>query len=277
MTYNTKNTTIVIAFAAILLAMPFATQNAQAVDLVIEGSCGITVVGGSGGIDLGSLAPNAESIEFDVIVTTDGTQVGTFEIEAADWISSGTTSTGYITIGASQVDDTSSVTINGEAFLATAATQDANNFISGDAATSATNLATAINANGSVDVTAVDTEDIVLLRSDTAGTAAEYSMSSADGNMVVGAATLAGATNSGAVIMQAELTKYDVTNTGTVPISSTYASKTALLAAGVNDIIVPLIDVTEDVDLQFQVLGTLDDPDFFGTVTQVLTFAAICV
>ena len=277
MTYNIKNTTIVIAFAAMLLAMPLATQNAQAVDLVIEGSCGITITGGSAGIDMGSIQPDAESAEIDVIVQTDGTQTGTFEINAADWISSGTTATGYITIGASQVDDTSSVTINGEAFLATAATQDANNFISGDAATSATNLATAINANGSVDVTAVDTEDIVLLRSDTAGTAAEYSMSSADGNMVVGAATLAGATNSGAVIMQAELTKYDVTNTGTVPISSTYASKTALLAAGVNDIIVPLIDVTEDVDLQFQVLGTLDDPDFFGTVTQVLTFAAICV
>ncbi len=277
MTYKIKNTAIVFAIAAVLLAWPMAIPNAHAVDLVISGTCGITISGGSAGIDMGTILPNAESGEIDVIVQTTGTQVGTFEIEAADWISSGTTSTGFITILASQVDDTSAVTINGETFLATAATQDSTNFISGNAATSATNLATAINANGSVDVTALATEDIVLLRADDAGTANQHSMSSVDANMVVNAATLLGATDSGATIIQAELTKYDVTNTGTVPISSTYASKTALLANGVNEIIVPLIDVAEDVDLQFQVLGTLDDVTFFGTVTQVLTFDANCV
>lgn len=275
MTYNTKTQVTVFAFAALLMALPFATsQNAQAADLVIEGSCGITVVGGSGGIDLGSITPDAESIEYDVVVTTDGTQVGSFEIEAADWLSSGTTSTGYLTLD-TIVDTTSFVTINSETFTATAATQDVNNFISGSDSVSATNLATAINANTSVDVTALATEGTVLLRSDTAEAAGEYTITSNDGTIVVGALT--GSTEAGATIIQAELTKYDFTNTGTVPISSTYASKTAVDVAGVNVIVIPSIDVDQDIDLQFQVLGTLDDATFFGTVTQFITFTANCV
>jgi len=274
----TKTQSIVFAFAALLVAMPFATQNAQAVDLVITGVCGLTVVGGSGGVDLGAITPGVDGAESSVVtITTDGTLPGTFEISAADWVSSGTSATGYLTLS-SVVATNSTVTINGELFTATAATQDVNNFVAGSDSVSATNLATAINANTSVLVTAQATEDIVLLRSDGITTTANsIGTTSSDGTITPSAATLTGATDAGAVIIQSEITRYSITNTGIAPGSNAYSAKTPLEVSGVNDIVVPLIDVSEDLLMVFQVTGTLDDPDFVGTVTQDLTFNAICV
>lgn len=283
MTYNTKNTIGVFVFAAILMGMPFAAQNAYAADIVISGTCGVTVTGGSAGIDFGTLAPSAESTEITVTVVTDGTvSGGNFQISATDWTSIGTTSTGFILLDTVIATDT--VTINSITFTANAlgGTQDTTNFIVGandgsDDVTTAAALATSINANGSVDVTALASEDSVLLRSGTVDSAGEYGTTTADSTFTMSASTLTGSTSSGATIIQAELTKFDVTNTGTAPVTSTYASKTALNIAGVNDIIISGIDVGQDVILLMQVITTLDDTDFVGGVTQTLTFNAVCV
>lgn len=277
MTYNTKNTIIVFAFTAILMAMPFAAQNAHAADIVISGTCGVTVTGGSVGIDFGTLAPSAESAEITVTVVTTGTvSGGNFQISATDWTSIGTTATGYILLDTVIITD--AVTINSETFTGHATNQNANEFVVGGTdVISATNLATSINANSSVDVTALASEDSVLLRSGTVDSAGEYGMTTTDSTITLSAATLTGSTAPSAVIIQSELTKFDVTNTGTAPVTSAYSGKTALDVAGVNDIVISGIDVSQDVILLMQVQATLDDAAFVGGVTQTLTFNAVCV
>lgn len=278
MTHNNKNTTIVLAFAVIMMALPFATApNAHAVDLVIPGTCGITVVGGSGGIDIGTVTSGVDSTEsLTITVQTDGSLPGTFEISATDWISPGTSATAFLTL--TSVVDTDDVVINGETFTATAATQDNNNFVTGGTdVISATNLATAINANPTVAVTALATEEVILLRTDAVGNAANAIGITDSANIVSNAATFTGAAAAGAVIIQSEITRYSVTNTGADPGVTTYAAKTSLDIAGQNDIIVPFIDVAQDILLRFQVTGTLDDAAYIGAITQDLTFDANCI
>ena len=71
MTYNAKNTTIVIAFAAVLVAMPLANTNAFATEIDAE-------MGGACGFSLTNLA----TMTFGSFIRTDDTlTVGEQEVQ----------------------------------------------------------------------------------------------------------------------------------------------------------------------------------------------------
>ena len=111
MTYKIKNTTIVFAFAALLMATPLAISQAHAVggNGVINPSCGIVE---PGSIDLGTITAGSTSSETKIVIPTDATIPGTFEIISTDWTGAGAKATGSFLVLGDLTGNT--ITINGQ-------------------------------------------------------------------------------------------------------------------------------------------------------------------
>ncbi len=268
MTYKTKNLAIVFAFAAVLLAWPMATQTAHAVggNGVVNDSCGIDF---TGSIDLGTITVGTTASEVLVIIPTDATIPGTFELISTDWTGVGTKATGsFLVLGALEGN---TITINGQT-LTGSATPGANEFLStGSTTVVAAAIATAINADtqttgedtgSGIEVTAFSSLNAVLLTAKLTGTTANGLLSvasngGADINIVT--ATLAGGTATGATIMQAERVKVttQTQSEGAPGTAYTDSGKIALGAATVNVILTTETDPdpAEDIDLYFHIDG----------------------
>lgn len=283
MTYNTKNTTIVFAFAALLMVMPLANSNAFGDgDANLDPSCGVTTTN----IDMGSFSIGADGTEVETSWVTGGAVAGTLEVTAGDWLGVGTLSTGVITL--TNVISTDIVTINGLAYtgVASGATEGQFN-IGGDDIITATNLASSINADTRTGVTVVaqdltseSTGNVVIVRATVLGTTGNsIDLVSSDSTMVVDAATLTDAEASGVTHMESTATKYAITTDGTSSTGTSYAGKTALDADTVLKVLTSTVDPAQNVRISMHISGdgTLINLPYSGALTQTLSFTVTCV
>ena len=268
MTYNTKNTTIVFAFAAMLMAAPLAIGNAYAVggDGEIDAACSIEL---PTSIDLGTITPGADTGEILVSIVTDGTIPGTFEIQMDDnWDGLGAKATGSIVIASDATGETFEV--NSHIFLGVSGSTDAGEFdTSGSISAQATALATAIAASTQsvtedvgtdIGVTAFASENAVLLTA-TARDVGSNSITLTTTDAAI--LTISGGfLTGGAGVLQhltAEQVRFEVVTDGTAAPASTYASKTALGAETVNTVLTTASDPNNNVDIYFHFNGVNDD------------------
>lgn len=287
MTYN-KNIAFVFAFAALMLAWPMtATQTADADGaIVIPGICGITV---AGDFALPNLTAGVEGTESSVFtITTTGNTAGTFEIVASDWIGNGETATGAITLNSP--NDLDTVTINSIVFTAEddgAGLAEGEFASEGNANADATSLAAQINAHtGAVNVQATARENNVLLRSDAIGAAANdipLAESTSTARITLSGATMDNGEAQGTKHMESTASRYSVTNTGTDPVSSTYAAKST--AGGTfpttetdKKTVILQTNAAQDIKMIWQVTGVgfTGADTYSGGLTQTLTFTTQC-
>lgn len=279
MTYNTKNTTIVFAFAAMLMAAPLAIGNAYAVggDGVIDAACSIEL---PTSIDLGTITPGADTGEVLVSIVTDGTVPGTFEIQMDDnWDGVGTQATASLLILSDAVTET--FTVNGHVFLGVDSSSSAGEFdTSGSISAQATALASQINLSTqtvtenfgtSIEVTAFASGNAVLLTAETPGTGPDGTIAISSTDEAIIDTITAGDTGfleggvAAAQHLTAEQVHYEVVTDGGSAPSSTYASKDALGAETVNTVLTTASDPSENIDIYFHFNGVNDDAT--GTIT----------
>ena len=274
----TKNTAI-FAFVALLMALPLVSSNAfGAGEVTIPGTCGFTA---PAAIDMGTLTSNVIGTETAAFAFgTTGSTFGSLEVSAGDWLAAGSSAVGSISLDTVIITD--AVLVDDQTFTATAATQDSTNFIVGgtDIVTAA-NLATAINLNALDDATATATENVVLVRTVTLGTAANsVVLSTGDTTITIGAGGFGGAVAATTKVMESEVTRFSITITGVDPVTSAYADKSneamPLDTAG-DLVLVPLTDPAFDTKMRFHLtgVGTILIP-YSGDLTQTLTFSAVC-
>lgn len=283
---QTKTIPIVFAFAAILLAWPMATQTANADGVVVvPGICGINA---GGDFALPNLTAGVESTESGVFtITTTGNTAGTFEIIASDWIGNGETATGAITLNSP--NDLDTVTINSIVFTAEddgAGLAEGEFASEGTANADATSLAAQINAHtGAVNVQATARENVVLLRSDAIGAAADdipLAESTTSARIVISGATMLNGEAQGTKHMESTATRYSVTNTGVDPAGQTYAAKATSgafpTAETDKEIVVTQTNPAQDIKMRFHVTGVgfTGADTYSGGLTQTLTFSTLC-
>ncbi len=277
MTYNIKNTTIVFAFAAMLMAAPLAIGNAYAVggDGVIDAACSIEL---PSAIDLGTITPGADTGEVLVSIVTDGTVPGTFEIQMDDnWDGVGAQAIGSIIIESDAVTETFEV--NSHVFLGADGAPSAGEFdTSGTLAQQATSLASQINTStqtvtedvgADIGVTAFASENAVLLTATAPDvgsnsitlTTTDAGILNISGGLLTGGAAAA-------QHLTAEQVHYEVVTDGGVAPGSSYASKDAMGAQTVNTVLTTASNPSFNIDIYFHFNGVNDDAT--GTI-QILT------
>lgn len=287
MTYKTKSILFVLAFAAMMLAWPMTAQTAFADGSTssLNLACGVTT---PGTIAFGSFSldtpPAAQ--EFNDMAKL-GAEIGTFDVEATDWLGVAQRSSGAILVVGAVA--TNVVTVNGLIYTA-GATNDANTFIPGatDAATAIT-LAAAINANAEtgldeathdVDATAVGTT--VLLRSDVAdadGDNIGVIQTVGTGTLVASAATLLNGEDAGVIHMLASNTHYTVTVDGSSSTGEIYSVKKALAATGVDLSLAPQTEATTNLQMTLEIsplTAEMLNLPYNGALSQTLTFTSLC-
>jgi len=287
MTNKVKTIPFVFAFAAMMLAWPLTAQEVNADgEIVIPGICGVTI---SGNFALPALTAGTTGTESSVFtITTDGNTAGTFEIVASDWIGNGETATGAITLVSVAEADT--ITINSIVYTAEddGVTTAENLF---DVATTdnvaATSLAAQINADTrAVNVQATARENVVLLRTDAIGAAADntpLAESTSSARVTLSGATMVNGEAQGTKHMESTATRYSVTNTGVDPASNSYTDKgtagtTFPTTETDKKVVITQTESAQDIKMLFQVDGTAftGADTYSGGLTQTLTFTTLC-
>ncbi len=273
MTYNIKNAGIIFALAAIMMASPLVIGSAYAEtgDGQIDGLCSVTI---PANIDLGTITPGADNGESVVSFDTTGSIAGSFEISSTtDWVGLGSKGTGSLLIIGDNTGDT--ITINGQPLLGGSGTTGAGQFdtAGGTNALQAAALATAINADTQVltedfgvgiQVTAHATGNAVLLTAVTRGTGPNSVINIATDNALtativtatLGTTGTAAAGVGAATHINAEDVHYEVLTDGlATPPASSYASKSALGATGVNVVLETGTNPSNTIDVYFHFNG----------------------
>lgn len=287
MTYKTKSILFVLAIGAMMLAWPLTAQTAFAdgstSSLNLE--CGVTT---PGTIAFGSFSldtPPAQQ-EFNDMEKL-GAEIGTFDVEATDWLGVAQRASAAITVLSPIVGDvftyeTITVTVS-------ATTDDADNFQLGatDAAT-AILLAAAINLNAdagdeaTVDVDAVAVGTTVILRSDITGIAGNdvnIAQTTGTATLVASSATLINGEDTGVIHMLASNTKYTITVDGSSSSGDNYAAKTNLAATGVDLSLASQTESTTNLQMSLEInpsTANMLNLPYNGALTQTLTFTSLC-
>ena len=286
MTYNTKNLAFAFAFAALMMAMPLATnQNAFAdgqADLDLD--CPVSLVAA---INFGDFGVGSGVITEDVqTLTTGGSEKGTFQVAAGDWVGVAQKASTTLTVLSPSLGDV--FTYETITATAHATVDDGDTFTLGaDNAATAVLLAATINANtdagdeAGIDVLAIATGNVVILRADNAGIAGndvDLAQTTGTNTLELTDATLTDGENAGTVHMLASATKYAIEVDGTPASGIAYASKTAFDAATVVKNLAAETDQTQDVSLALEISGdgTLINLPYNGALTQTLTFTVTC-
>lgn len=248
MTYNVKNTTIVFAFAAVLLAWPMAAQNAFAgeiVDANMNAECGFSTTN-LGGMDFGNFVPSdsesGDALEQEIQLTGNGASSARVLITFEDWKTVGTRASGEIEILlAPLVDD--EVVVGAKTYLAKASGATGQQFdIGATIQETATNLATAIRTEDSANfkVSNAGTEIITVntvargtaentgneLSEDTGGVRIE----TRDSGDVTTSNDMDGAVDTALTIMNGDTTKYSILVASTA--TSAYSAKVDVITVG---------------------------------------------
>lgn len=287
MTNKTKSLAFVIAFAGLMVVMPIATnQNAFAdgqSDLDLD--CPVAAVAS---INFGDFGVGDTITENTQSLTTGGSEKGTFQVAAGNWIGVAQKASTTITVLSPAVGDV--LTYETITATAHATVDDGDTFTLGanDAAT-AVLLAATINANvdagdeATVDVDAIAVGNVVILRSDVAGLAGNdvnVAQTTGTGTLVATDATLTDGEDAGTIHMLSTATKYAIKTDGTSSASVNYATKTAFDADGIVKNLAAETRGPENlaVSLSTEIsgVGTLINLPYNGALTQTLAFTVTC-
>ena len=291
MTYNIKNMSFVFVFAAMLMAMPFATGTAfaETTTALIAGSCGYNV---PSTLAFATITPGTTttlSASFtDWSVVTDKNGSSRILVEGSEWVGLGDRAQAKITI--TQIDEDENVVVRGVTYLAKDTPVGATEFQSTTGATaiqSAESLASKIRANDSLLRLSTGGTNVVTIQAETAGNALtqnDYTFTSTGTTVTLDPSdnSFGGGALNVDTHLVAENTHYDITTDGSAA-DTTYATmsafKTAVDAAvapqemiGGTDVNFPLkVNLAIKVDA-----GALINLPYEGTITQTLTFTITC-
>ena len=280
MTKKTINATFVIAFAALMMAMPFATGTAFAeeMDASLNADCGFTVTSADD-IDFGSFSvgDNAATVgEEDAVfpAVAGSTASARVSVEFGDWFGTGTRASGTLTLSGMAAAET--VVVGSETYTAVSGAAGANQFdIDGDDIADAANLAAVIRATDAANFkvstagTAVVTIDSVVR-----GTAGNALTLTGDTGATASDTTLLGAVNTPQLIMDGETTRttWDITGAQ----NTAYASKVSTIAADTAQEVLGGTDPNESLYLAIMIdpasatFATANLP-YDGPLTQQIT------
>lgn len=282
MTY-TKHA-IIFAFASLLLAMPLANSAFADGDANLDPTCGVTT---PTTIDLGSFSLGADGGNVESSMATTGSQAGTLEVVAGDWLGVGQPSRGSILLVGVATGD--SFTINGLAYNAVATLGVAGDFVPG---ATDTLTATALEAVIDADVRSGTTDDVVSTADEnmlfleavtvgTAGDAITLVETVSDAGTLISGATFSGGEATAVKHMESTATKYTITTDGSISTGQTYAQKTALAADTVLKVLTIPAELTAPgtnvrMSLQISGVGTLLALPYDGALDQTLAFTVSC-
>lgn len=277
---TTKNTTIVFAFAAMLMAMPLANSNAfgdGSSDL--DNVCGFTT---TNPFSFGDFANGAtvteQTVSFPAVASTTGSAI--FTVAATDWIGDGDRSSGTMTITTST--DAQTVIVGGITYTAKDSPSTGTEFQStaSGAVASAQSLAEKVRANDSTMRATTDGANIVTFAAETRGSGGDSKTLTAgtSTSVAVSGATLSGGGSNAVKHMEGEVTKFKITSDGTSSSGVAYASKTAFNVAGVTKDMIGSTDPDNSLAISLEITGvsTVINLPYDGPLTQTLTFTVIC-
>lgn len=293
MTIKARNLAFVLAFASIMVAMPFSTANSKAfaeeTTALIVGSCGYNV---PASLAFASITPgttttlSASFTDWSVVADKNGSS--RILVEGSDWVGLGDRAEGSITVVGIAEDET--VEVRGVTYTAKDAPSLATEFLSGatNDLDSAESLATKIRANDSLVRTSTSGTNVVTIQAETRGNGLGspqngYSLAEAvtDAGTLVSGANLSGGGSNVQTHLVAENTKYAITTDNTAP-TTTYGSmtafKTAAAAAVAPKEMIGGTDVSNPIKLNLgiDVTSALTNLPYEGTITQTLTFTITC-
>lgn len=274
MTFKTKNTTIVFAFAALLLVMPLANSNAFGDSVItnVGETCGFTVgtVSTFGTITRGAASITEQSVTFTP--TGGSTGIGVISVDATDWMGDGDRSSGSITLVG--VATTETVTINSVVYTAGATENTPTFTFGGTDIEDAASLARVINAGSDTANVRAYTSgtNVVTIEAETRGSAGNYAVTTTSS-----ASTAVSLIGGGANIVShipGETTKFKMIGDAGTSTGVAYASKTAMPESGATNPQEMLggIDTTKNVNLSLEFSTA-----FLTPATGTVTFGAVGV
>lgn len=275
-----QKSTIVIAFAAMLMAMPFATTNAFADGSAdLDNVCGFTTTNpfSFGDFAAGSTVTE-KTVSFPAVADTTGS--ARFTVSATDWIGDGDRSEGTMTI--TTVVEDENVVVGGTTYTAKDSPSTAIEFLSTatNALESAQSLADKVRANDASLRASTSGTTTVTFQAETrgAGGDAKTLTVGTSTSVSVSGATLTGGGSNAVKHMEAEVTKFDITSDGTSSASTAYGSKQAFNVATVDKEMIGGTDPDNALDISLEItgVGTLINLPYDGPLTQTLTFTVTC-
>lgn len=275
MTYKTKNTTIVIAFAALLMVMPLANSNAFG-DTVISNvaeTCGFTI---SPAPSFGSITRGAATVtEQSVVFTPTGASTGTgmISVLATDWIGDGARSTGSVVVVG--VATTETITINSVVYTAGGSESTPTFTFGGTDIEDAASLARVINAGSDAANVRAYTSgtNTVFLEAQTRGSAGNFAVSDTVTDVGTIPTSMTGGGASPTSHIQAEVTKFNMVDDDGTSTGVNYATKSKLMpTAAITEPQEMLgnIDTTKNVNLSMEFSTA-----FLTAATGTITFSDV--
>lgn len=278
MTYNTKNTTFVFAFAALMMVMPLTTgiAFAEEMDASLNAACGFTTTS-AGSINFGSFdaGDSASTVgEEDAVfpAVVGATTSARVQVSFADWFGIGTRAGGSLTLV--NVADTETVAIGSQTYTATTSASSGTNFnINGNDAADALELADRVRATDSANIRVSTTgTNILTLQAENRGTGGNsltLTESVADAGTVLTA--FSGAVDTPQLVMDGETTKFtwDADSAQT----TTYAAKSAITTLGTSQEVLGGTDPAGSVFLALMIDPTsaVFGASYDGPITQTIT------
>lgn len=283
MTYQIKNTSIVFAFAALMMAMPLVNSNAFGDGSSdIDNVCGFTTTNpfAFGDFAMGSTVTE-QTVSFPAVADTTGS--ARFTVAATDWIGAGDRSSGTMTITTVSEDET--VVVGGITYTAKDAPAGAAEFASSDGAgqttaTSAQSLADKVRTNDATVRASTIGTNVVSFAAETRGSGGDTKTLTAGTatSVAVSAATLANGGDNAVKHMEAEVTKFAITSDGSSSATVNYATKVAFNEAAVTKDMIGSTDPDNALSVSLEITGvsTVINLPYDGPLTQTLTFTVAC-
>ncbi len=276
-TNTTKNTSIVIAFAAILLVMPLANSNVYGDTVItnVDETCGFSVgsLGTFGTISRGAATITEQSVTFTP--TGGSTGSGVISVTASDWMGDGTRASGTIELVSVASGET--IVIHGTTYTAADTEGTATFTFGGTDIEDAASLARVINAGtDTANVRAYTSgTNIVTVEAETRGTAGNaFALveTVTDAGTVLSGATLTGGGSDVKSHIPAETTKFSMVGSDGTSTGIAYATKIAMPTDGTSTPQEMLggIDTTKNVNLSLEFSTA-----YITAATGTVTFSAV--
>lgn len=280
MTYNKRKSSIVFAFAALMMVMPLTASNAFADGSSdLDNVCGFTTTApfSFGDFAKGSTVTE-QTVSFPAVADTTGS--ARFSVAATDWIGAGARSTGTVAI--TTVAEDQNVVVGGVTYVAKDVPSLATEFLSTatNALDSAQSLADKVRANDATLRTSTSGTNTVTVSAETRGAGGDAKTLTAGTatSVAVSGATLTGGGGSPVKHMEAEVTKFAIKADGTSSAAVNYATKQAFNIATVSKEMIGGTDPDNalSVSLEITGVGTVINLPYDGPLTQTLTFTVTC-
>lgn len=279
MTYNAKNSTIVFAFVAMMMAAPLSISNAfgDEIDANMDNTCGFDT-SSLAGLDFGTFDPtdsesgNALEQEVQLTPVTDTSASARVQITVADWFGVGTRASGTLTMS-SDIGAGIDVVLGSNTYSSISGATSGLNFQSdGNAVADAQELATAIRAADSTVNVSTSGTNVVTIENIIRGTAGNSVTLTGAVGVTASDTTLTTGDNTPQLIMDGETTKFDL-NVGSTA-SDTYANKVAVVTLGSSQEVLGGTDPEQNIFIAMEidpVTATFQNLPYDGPLTQEIT------